>query len=92
MYSRFWLVPDWYPWLQEENQYLANSRESIKCYTPEMQKMIGYSVSSPFLGWVNLDDPRKLVMTEEELKQEGGKDLYWASIGWKLVPNYSLLH
>ncbi|PVH87659.1 phytanoyl-dioxygenase family protein [Cadophora sp. DSE1049] len=61
---------------QEENQYLANSVESIKRYTPEMQKTIGYSVSNPFLGWVDLEDPRKLVMTEEELKQESGKDLY----------------
>jgi len=61
---------------QEENQYLANSLTSIKRYTPEMQKIIGYSVSNPFLGWVNLEDPRKLVMTEEELRQESGKDLY----------------
>ncbi|KAH9214097.1 phytanoyl-CoA dioxygenase family protein [Leptodontidium sp. 2 PMI_412] len=61
---------------QEENQYLANSLESVKRYTPEMQKMIGYSVSSPFLGWVDLEDPRKLIMTEEELKLEAGKDLY----------------
>lgn len=55
---------------------MANSLTSIKRYTPEMQKIIGYSVSNPFLGWVNLEDPRKLVMTEEELRQESGKDLY----------------
>ena len=60
---------------QEENQYLANSLESVKQYNPEMQKMIGYSVSNPFLGWVNLEDPRRLIMDEEELAK-GSTDLF----------------
>lgn len=54
---------------QEENQYLANSIESVKKYSVDMQKMIGYSVSSPFNGWVNLEDPRRLLLEPgEELK------------------------
>ncbi|KAF2792441.1 phytanoyl-dioxygenase family protein [Melanomma pulvis-pyrius CBS 109.77] len=58
---------------QEENQYLANSLESVKRYSPDIQKMIGYQVSNPFLGWVNLEDPRQLLLQEG---QELRTDLY----------------
>ncbi|KAJ5377263.1 uncharacterized protein N7496_004672 [Penicillium cataractarum] len=51
---------------QEENQYLANSLESVKRYPVEMQKMIGYTVSSPFGGWVDLKDPRALLLEPGE--------------------------
>ncbi|KAF2491703.1 phytanoyl-CoA dioxygenase family protein [Lophium mytilinum] len=55
-------------WLrQEENQYLASPLEKIKemNYTPKQLKMMGYSVSEPYLGWVNLQDPLKVVMGVE---------------------------
>ncbi|RAH71416.1 phytanoyl-CoA dioxygenase family protein [Aspergillus aculeatinus CBS 121060] len=51
---------------QEENQYLANSLESVKRYSVDMQKMIGYSLSSPFGGWVDLKDPRVLLLDPGE--------------------------
>ncbi|KAK4186966.1 hypothetical protein QBC35DRAFT_452798 [Podospora australis] len=45
---------------QEENQYLASPKEKIReWYSEDMQKLIGYQVSNPFLGWLDLDDPRK---------------------------------
>lgn len=50
--------------MQEENQYLANSVEHVKQYSPDLQKLIGYSVSKPFLGWVNLEDPIKLLHSD----------------------------
>lgn len=49
---------------QEENQYLANSVEHVKQYSLDLQKLIGYSVSKPFLGWVNLEDPIKLLHSD----------------------------
>ncbi|KAL6693706.1 hypothetical protein J3F84DRAFT_379709 [Trichoderma pleuroticola] len=50
---------------QEENQYLANSYEYIKEYPQEVLRLIGYSVSKPFLGWVNLDDPLKILYGDD---------------------------
>jgi hypothetical protein len=31
-----------------------------------MRRFFGYSVSNPFLGWVNLDDPYQLLLEEGE--------------------------
>ncbi|KAF9894233.1 hypothetical protein FE257_007735 [Aspergillus nanangensis] len=50
---------------QEENQYLASSVEAVRKYSVEMQQLIGYRVSQPFLGWVDLDDPRKVLVGAE---------------------------
>ena len=45
-------------WLrQEENQYLANSMESIKGLPPALQERMGYGLSLPFMGWVDLQSP-----------------------------------
>ncbi|RFU23857.1 hypothetical protein B7463_g12480, partial [Scytalidium lignicola] len=55
---------------QEENQYLANSIEKVQTYTPDIQKLIGYSVSKPFLGWVNLEDPIKLLHKDNDVIPE----------------------
>lgn len=53
--------------LQEENQYLANTIGQVQQYSPDIQKLIGYSVSKPFLGWVNLEDPIKLLHHGSEI-------------------------
>ncbi|KIW36024.1 uncharacterized protein PV06_11252 [Exophiala oligosperma] len=42
---------------QEENQFLANPIEEVKKMPESIQRMIGYSVSSPYCGWVDLKDP-----------------------------------
>lgn len=56
--------------MKEENQYLANPLEQVKKYGLDVQRLIGYSVSKPFLGWVNLDDPLK-VLYGDEFEGEG---------------------
>lgn len=55
---------------QEENQFLANSLESVKQYDARIQKIIGYSVSMPWLGWVDFDDPRNLLLNGGEKKEK----------------------
>ncbi|KAK5121560.1 hypothetical protein LTR85_004732 [Meristemomyces frigidus] len=46
---------------QEENQYLANDTEAIKKLPAWLQERMGYSVSKPFLGWVDLESPMTLL-------------------------------
>jgi len=46
---------------QEENQFLANPIEEVKKMPENLQRMIGYSVSSPYCGWVDLKDPISFV-------------------------------
>ncbi|OGE54749.1 hypothetical protein PENARI_c005G01845 [Penicillium arizonense] len=49
---------------QEENIYLAVDLDVMKKYPVEIQKVAGYSLSEPFLGWVDSADPRKLLDKE----------------------------
>lgn len=49
---------------QEENLYLAVNRDVMRKYSVDIQKVAGYSLSEPFLGWVNSTDPRKLLDPE----------------------------
>ncbi|KAH8661731.1 phytanoyl-dioxygenase family protein [Ilyonectria robusta] len=42
---------------QEENQFLANPMDKVQKLPIQTQKLLGYSVSAPFLGWVDLKDP-----------------------------------
>lgn len=61
-------------WLrQEENQYLANNIESIRGLPPALQERMGYGVSRPFLGWVDLQSPMMMLHPEESTCQ---KDLF----------------
>lgn len=46
---------------QEENQYLANDVEKIKELPVWLQRFMGYSLSRPFMGWVDMDDPMKVI-------------------------------
>lgn len=56
-YTRSWMR-------QEENQYLANDIEKIKELPLWLQERIGWSVSRPFLGWVDLNDPMRILRPE----------------------------
>ncbi|KAJ5120420.1 Phytanoyl-CoA dioxygenase [Penicillium bovifimosum] len=42
---------------QEENAYLANSTEEVLSWAPEAQKIMGYELSSPNIGFVNFKTP-----------------------------------
>lgn len=49
-------------WLrQSENQYLSYPPEIAKTFGPELQKLIGYCVHKPNLGWVHGHDPIDLL-------------------------------
>ncbi|KAM5347437.1 hypothetical protein ACJ41O_010442 [Fusarium nematophilum] len=52
---------------QHENQFLAILIEAAKTYDPEVQGLIGYSVSQPYLGHVDFDDPINLLSDKPEL-------------------------
>lgn len=56
----------------DENQYLAVDKEVIETYDPEVQALIGYSVSEPFCGHVDLKDPVTLVGGKEDPFNYGG--------------------
>jgi ectoine hydroxylase-related dioxygenase (phytanoyl-CoA dioxygenase family) len=45
-------------WLrQEENQYLVVPPEVARTLPERVQRLIGYQLHGPFLGWVELEDP-----------------------------------
>jgi len=46
---------------QEENQFLANPIDEVRKMPENIQRMIGYSVSAPYCGWVDLKDPISFV-------------------------------
>lgn len=58
-------------WLrQEENQYLANSLDSIRKLPRALQERMGYGLSLPFLGWVDLQSPMAMLYPEEFKSQK----------------------
>jgi ectoine hydroxylase-related dioxygenase (phytanoyl-CoA dioxygenase family) len=58
-YTRSWLR-------QEENQYLANDTAKILELPRWLQERVGWSLSTPFLGWVNLKSPMLLLHPDED--------------------------
>ncbi|KAH8804433.1 phytanoyl-CoA dioxygenase family protein [Xylogone sp. PMI_703] len=51
---------------QEENQYLANSIESLRNLPEWLQERVGFGLSKPFLGWVDLANPMHVLHPEKE--------------------------
>jgi len=41
----------------EENHYLANSKEDVLSWSQEVQEKMGYTISSPNLGFVDFIPP-----------------------------------
>ncbi len=61
-------------WLrQSENQYLSYPLEVVKTFSPQLQRMIGYNVHKPNLGWVHGHDPIDL-LTEKDNTNVGAED------------------
>ena len=55
-------------WLkQEEAQFLTNPPEVARHYPERLQRLIGYQMHSPFLGWYDLQDPIVVLQGYEEL-------------------------
>ncbi|KIW53545.1 hypothetical protein PV05_09106 [Exophiala xenobiotica] len=46
---------------QEENQYLCVPLDVAKSLPLRIQKLMGYAVSEPMLGWVDFKDPRVIL-------------------------------
>ncbi|MDG9715508.1 phytanoyl-CoA dioxygenase family protein [Streptomyces sp. DH24] len=46
---------------QEENQYLAVPREMVREYPEELQRLLGWGLCPPFLGWYEQRDPIALL-------------------------------
>jgi ectoine hydroxylase-related dioxygenase (phytanoyl-CoA dioxygenase family) len=48
------------PWLRtQENYYLAIPKARVAKMAPELQAMLGYSITPPFLGMVTASHPLK---------------------------------
>ena len=63
-------------WLrQEENQYLVAPPEVARHLPEKVQRLIGYQMHNPFLGWYDLQDPIVALREYEELSS-GGHDLF----------------
>lgn len=55
---------------QEENQYLCNDVEAIKRLPLWLQMFCGWSISKPFMGWVELDNPIKVLHPGYEVEND----------------------
>jgi ectoine hydroxylase-related dioxygenase (phytanoyl-CoA dioxygenase family) len=49
---------------QEENQYIAVPREKVLEYPDRIQRLLGWTVSEPYCGWWELQDPHVLLEGE----------------------------
>jgi len=48
------------PWLRtQENFYLSVPRDRVRAMAPELQNLLGYSITPPFLGMVSASHPLK---------------------------------
>ena len=62
-------------WLrQEQNQYLAVPPEMAVDLPEDLQKLIGYTIHEPFLGWHDLQDPNVILQGYKDGSQ-GAQDL-----------------
>jgi ectoine hydroxylase-related dioxygenase (phytanoyl-CoA dioxygenase family) len=59
---------------QEENQYLVVPLDIVKRYPPRVQQLLGYALSPPFCGWIEMRDP-SVVLTEGDISVLGAQDL-----------------
>lgn len=60
-------------WLrQEENQYLIHDQEKLRKLPLWLIERAGWSLSPPFLGWTNLEDPISLLFPDKA----GSKDMF----------------
>ncbi|MBK1639541.1 hypothetical protein CKO24_10840 [Rhodothalassium salexigens DSM 2132] len=56
-------------WLrQSENQYLTYPPEVARNFPPDLQRLIGYRVHEPNLGWVKGEDPARLLAGDMPLR------------------------
>lgn len=56
----------------DENQYMAIPLDVVRGYAPEVQALVGYSVSAPGCGHVDMKDPIILLGSKEDPFGYGG--------------------
>ncbi|EFL20766.1 phytanoyl-CoA dioxygenase [Streptomyces himastatinicus ATCC 53653] len=49
---------------QEENQFLAVPKEIVREYPEELQRLLGWGLCPPFIGWYEHADPNPLLRAE----------------------------
>jgi hypothetical protein len=59
---------------QEENQYLVVPLDIVRRYPPKIQQLLGYALSPPFCGWIEMCDP-SVALTETDISILGARDL-----------------
>jgi ectoine hydroxylase-related dioxygenase (phytanoyl-CoA dioxygenase family) len=59
---------------QEENQYLVVPLETVRRYPLRIQQLLGYALSPPFCGWIEMCDP-SVALTEADISVLGARDL-----------------
>lgn len=52
---------------QEENQYVAVPRAKLLEYPEHIQRKIGYEMSAPYVGWVEVGDPLPYVTGKKQI-------------------------
>ena len=50
---------------QEENQYLVVPRETVRKYPKHIQDLLGYAISTPYCGWVEMNEPSIVLETDD---------------------------
>lgn len=50
---------------QEENQYLVVPRDTVRMYPKRVQELLGYQMSPPFCGWVEMNEPSIALYDED---------------------------
>ncbi|EXJ93146.1 hypothetical protein A1O3_01703 [Capronia epimyces CBS 606.96] len=58
---------------QEENQYLASDLSVIKNYPDHILRLMGFDISKPFLGWVDMASPMAAIRKETKLQKSSGE-------------------
>jgi ectoine hydroxylase-related dioxygenase (phytanoyl-CoA dioxygenase family) len=59
---------------QEENQYLVVPADLVKRYPARVQQLLGYAISTPFCGWIEMQDP-SVALSGIDISVLGARDL-----------------
>lgn len=51
---------------QAENQYLMVPPETAKRFSPQVQRLLGYGISEPSLGFYQYQDPMRVLFGVED--------------------------
>lgn len=60
---------------QEENQYLVVPRDIVRQYPKHIQDLLGYAISTPYCGWVEMNEP-SVVLEEKDFSVLGASSFH----------------